>query len=336
MEIQSTGGEQESLKSQLVGTWKRLPAAVALSSSGVSARRMMRHCLSLMLVALLGGAAAARPQHAADPRIADLVQAGKVRIGLFPSFFYNKNPATGELQGVGIEIARALAARLGVELLLVELSGPAETVECLKSGACDVAYLGITADRTAELDFSPPYLQGDFTYLVPPGSSVRQIADADKPGVRIAIVRNHRMDFALRGQLRHAERVYVETPDAAFELLRTGHVTVLAGIRPGLLKHSTELPGSRVLEDCYGTNVLAMAVPKGRAEWFGYVSAFVAESKASGLVHQALGHAGMRGIQVVSLHNSIERTQHRVVAFEHGCSDSGNQINSNHISGSPL
>jgi polar amino acid transport system substrate-binding protein len=291
MEAQSTSAQQESLKHQL-----------AVAPSGAPARRLMRHCVSLMLLALLGGATAAKPQQTADPRISDFVRAGKVRVGLFPSFFYTKNPATGELQGVGIEIARALAVRLGVELLLVEQSSPAETVECLKLGVCDVAYLGISRDRAAELDFSPPYLQGDFTYLVSPGSSLRQIADADKPGVRIAVVRNHSMDFALRGKLRHAEPVYAETPDAAFALLRAGHVTVLAGIRPGLSTYATELPGSRVLDDSYGTNVLAMAVRKGRAEWLGYVSEFITESKASGLVQQVIGQAGMRGIQVVSLH----------------------------------
>jgi polar amino acid transport system substrate-binding protein len=313
MEIPTTSGPQES----------------------ASARRLLRHGLSLMLVGLLAGASAAKTQQG-DPRITDLVQAGKVRVGLFPSFFYSKNQATGELQGIGIEIARALAARLGVELLLVEKSGPAETVECLKSGACDVAYLGISTSRTVDVDFSPPYLQGDFTYLVPPGSPFRQIADADKPGVRIGVVRNHSMDFALRGKLRHAAFVYADTPDASFELLRAGHVTALAGIRPGLLTYSAALPGSQVLQDCYGTNVLAMAVPKGRAGWLGYVSQFIAESKTSGLVHRALTQTGTRGIQVASLHSSIERTQHRVIASEHACSEWGSQNRSNQITGSPL
>jgi polar amino acid transport system substrate-binding protein len=320
MEIQSTGAQKAGLKDQVIGVWKRETAADTLCSSGVSVTRLLRCCLSLMLIGLLATTA---KTHQGDPRIADLVQSGKVRIGLFPSFFYTKNQATGELQGVGIEIARALAARLGVELLFVEQSGPAETVECLKSDACDVAYLGITTTRTAELDFSPPYLRGDFTYLVPPGSLVRQIADADKAGVRIAVVRNHSMDFALRGKLRHATFVYADTPDAAFELLRAGHVSVLAGIRPGLLTYSTQLPGSQVLQDCYGSIVLAMAVSKGRAGWLGYISEFIAESKASGWVHQTLGHAGMRGIQLASMRSPIERSENRATGFEHGCSDSG-------------
>jgi polar amino acid transport system substrate-binding protein len=239
-------------------------------------------------------------QQAADPRVVDLVRTGQVRVGLFASFLYSKDLATGELRGVGIEIARALAARLGVELLLVERPDPAEIVECVKAGACDVALLGITAGRAAELDFSPPYLQADLTYLVPAGSSVRRVADADQPGVCIAVVRNHAMDFALRGKLKQAEPMYAETPDAAFDLLRTGQVTVQAGIRPGLLTYSTQLPGSRVLDDRYGANVIGMAVRKGQAEWLSYVSEFIAESKTSGSVQQAMGRAGMRGIQVVS------------------------------------
>src|SRR6266446_5233361 len=237
-------------------------------------------------------------QQAADPRVGDVVRTGKVRVGLFASFVYTKDPATGELRGVGIEIARALAARLGVEVLLVERSDPPGIVECLKAGACDVALLGITAGRAAEVDFSPPYLQADLTYLVPAGSSIRRVADADQPGVRIAVVRDHAMDFALRGKLKQAETVYAETPDAAFDLLRRGHVTVQAGIRPGLLTYSIQLPGSRVLEDRYGANVIGMAVRKGQAGWLGYVSEFIAESKTSGLVQQAMERAGVRGIQV--------------------------------------
>src|SRR5262249_5605046 len=53
-------------------------------------------------------------------------------------------------------------------------------------------------------------------------------------------------------------------PDAAFDLLRTGQVTVQAGIRPGLLTYSTQLPGLRGLEDRYGAIVIGMAVRKVR------------------------------------------------------------------------
>ena len=235
----------------------------------------------------------------ADPRIADVVRAGNVRIALFPSFFYRKNPETGELQGVGIELARALAARLGVAAALREYPSPPKAVGALKAGECDVAFLGLDLDRATEVDFSPPYMQADFTFLVPAGTAARRIADADRPGIRVAVVRDHAMDFALRGKLEHAEPVYAATPDAAFDLLRTGQADVLAGIRPGLLRYSAGLPGSRVLEERYGANVFAMAVAKGQPGWLACVSGFIEEARSSGLVQRAVASAGLCRVQIV-------------------------------------
>lgn len=234
-----------------------------------------------------------------DPRIADLLRAGKVRIALFPSFFYTKKPGTGELQGVGIEIARAFAARLGVEVVLHEYPSPPQVIHGLKVGECDVAFLGIDPDRATEVDFSPAYMQADFTFLVPAGSAIRRNSDADRPGVRVAVVRDHAMDFALRGKLKHVKPVYAKTPDAAFGLLRARQADVLAGIRPGLLRYSAELPGSRVLEDRYGTNVLALAVAKGQAGRLAYVSEFIEEARRSGLLQRAIASASLGGVQVV-------------------------------------
>ena len=238
-----------------------------------------------------------------DQRVEDIRLAGRVRVALFPSFLYTMDPVTGDLRGVGIEIARALAARLGVEFLPVEYAAPPEVMEHLKAGACDVAFLGIEPSRITEVDFSPPFMQVDWTYLVPGGSSIRSVADADRPGVRIAVVRHHAMDFALSRILKQAKPVWAETPDGSFEVLRAGHADMQAGVRPALLEYSMRLPGSRVLEDRYGANSVAMAVPKGHAKRLAYISDFVEEAKASGLVQRAIERAGLRGITVAPPEN---------------------------------
>ena len=55
-------------------------------------------------------------RRATDPRVADLVQAGKVRVALYlPQ--YTKDPVTGELRGWCVDLVRALGERLGVENL---------------------------------------------------------------------------------------------------------------------------------------------------------------------------------------------------------------------------
>jgi polar amino acid transport system substrate-binding protein len=268
-------------------------------------RNAMKKSLQvLLMVVLLASVATADAQQTADPRVADLVRAGKVRFALFlPG--YAKDPVTGELRGVGtgavtVQIARALAARLGVEIQLVGFLAPPAVVECLKAGACDMAYMGIEPSRVGEVGFSLPFMQQDFTYLVPAGSSIRSAADADKPGVRIAVVRDHASTLALSRILKHADPVGAEIPDAAFELLRAGHADAWASPRFSLLEYSTQLPGSRVLEDRYGANLIAMAVPKSQDGRLAYISEFIEEAKASGLVQRAIERAGLRGYQVVS------------------------------------
>src|SRR5207244_5621607 len=83
-------------------------------------------------------------------------------------------------------------------------------------------FMGNESCRAGEVGFSPPVFELDYTYLVPAGSSIRRIADADRPGIRIAVVRNHASTLTLSRLLKHAELVYAETPDPTFDLLRTG------------------------------------------------------------------------------------------------------------------
>ena len=65
--------------------------------------------IALIAAVLLASIGTADAQQAADPRVADLVQAGKVRVGLF-STQYTKDPISGELRSVRVDIAQALAA----------------------------------------------------------------------------------------------------------------------------------------------------------------------------------------------------------------------------------
>jgi polar amino acid transport system substrate-binding protein len=253
--------------------------------------------ISLVLSVLLASAGTAGAQQAPDQRVADLVQSGKIRVGLFlPQ--YIKDASTGELKSVWVESARALAARIGIPLVLVEHPTPPEAVACLKTGACDLLFLPFD-DRSAGVgDFSPPIFQFDYTLLVPAASSIQRVADVDKSGVRIAAVRNHASTIELSRLLKQAQLAYAETPERTFELVRAGQADAMVSARPTLLTYSAQLPGSRVLEDRYGANINRMVVPKGKATWLAYVSEFVEEAKATGVVQKAIERAGPPGVTV--------------------------------------
>ena len=226
-----------------------------------------------------------------DPRVEDLIRAGRVRVALFPPM-YTKNPKTGEFGGVAMDLTRALAARIGIQVRPVEFPTPGAVVEGLNAGTCDIAFLVVNESRAAVVDFSPPYARRDFTYLVPATSSIRSVTDADRPGIRIAAVRTHASERVLNRVLKRAEVVHAEVLDTAIGWLSNGKVDAVASARQDLLKYSTRLPGSRVLEDRYGSSLAAIAVPKGSTGRLSYISEFIEAAKASGLVQQAL-EAGM-------------------------------------------
>ena len=76
--------------------------------------------------------------------------------------------------------------------------------------------------------------------------------------------------------------------------------TRLPRVRGVLLAYSAKLPGSRVLDEHYGANLVGMVVPKGQAARLAYISEFIEQAKASGLVQQAIERAGLPGYKVAS------------------------------------
>ena len=236
-------------------------------------------------------------QQNSDSRVAEILNAGKVRVALYVPQ-YRKDPVTGALSGWTVDLVSALGARLGVQGVPVEHPTPPQAVASVFSGACDTSILGIEPVRAAKVDYSPGIIQADYTMLVAAGSSIRSFADADRPGVRIAAVRNHASTLTLERMLKHATMVYADLPDDTFEILRSGEATVMASLSEILLRYSAKLPGSRVLDGRYGFNTLGMAAPKGQAGWLAYLSAFAEEAKASGVAQQAIDRSGWRGLHV--------------------------------------
>ena len=253
--------------------------------------------LLLILSLIIVSTSLAQAQQAGDPRVADLVHAGKIRVGIHS--FYAKDSRTGELKAVSsgivfLDVARILGARIGIEMVPVWHPGVPEMLACVTAGGCDVGFMGPDPSRKG-VEFTPPFLQVDYTLLVPAGSSIERIADADKPGTRIAAVSGHASTLTLSRMLKHAQLVYAATPDPTFEILRKGDAEAFASVRPVLIGYSRTLPGSRVLEDHYGANLVGLVVRQGQTARLSYLTEFVEQAKASGLMQQAIDRAGLPG-----------------------------------------
>ena len=98
---------------------------------------------ALIIMVLGGGSLAIHAQQTPDPRVADIVQAGKLRValGLGSPVLAMKDPNTGEVRGPALDLARALAKKIGVELKPVEYPRPGAILAGVKNNEWDVTFL---------------------------------------------------------------------------------------------------------------------------------------------------------------------------------------------------
>jgi polar amino acid transport system substrate-binding protein len=148
------------------------------------------------------------------------------------------------------------------------------------------------------VDFAPPHIVVDLTFLVAPGSTIRSVAEADRAGVNIAAARGAATTLYLQREFKQAQVVQAENEPAAFNLIKEGKAQVYAQNRTMLLGLADNLPGARVLEDRFSAAEMSIALPKGRRAALAYVSEFVEQSKKSGTVQRAIETAKLRGVRV--------------------------------------
>jgi polar amino acid transport system substrate-binding protein len=230
----------------------------------------------------------------------DLAPTGKMRVGINYGnpVLAARDPAGGELRGVAVDLARELGRRVDLPVELVGYDAAGKMVEGLKTGAWDIAFLAVDPGRETEISFTPPYIEIEGTYLVPSGSPLQTIADVDRKGVRIALAAGAAYDLFLSRNLQHAQPVRAPDPKAAFELLVTGKVEALAGVKQTMLTNAGRLPGSRVLDGRFMAIGQALGIPKGRDAGAQYLREFIEDVKASGLVARAIEKAGVRGVSI--------------------------------------
>ena len=234
-----------------------------------------------------------------EPRQA-LAPTGNLRVALQLANPLNVITVSGEMRGVGFDLGKELAQRIGVPFEPVFYPSVGALLD--SRGAWDVAFIGFSPARAAEWDFTELHVEVEFGYLVPSGSAISTLAAVDRPGVRIAVQQNSGPDTFFTRTLRDAVFIRVASNPAALEEVRSGRADVMGSIKPVLFELSPELPGSRVLEGRAGIDPHAMAMPKGRGNIaLTYARQFIENAKAEGRVQAAIARAGVGGVVVAPL-----------------------------------
>jgi len=223
--------------------------------------------------------------------VKDLAPTGKLRaaINLGNMVLAQKDPATGDMRGVTVDLARELARRVGLPLELVPFDAAGKVFEALKAGAWDVAFLAIEPVRAAEIAFTAPYVIIEGVYLVPKDSPLRAVADVDRDGVRIAVNKGSAYDLYLTRTIKHAQLVRGEN---GIELFVRDRLEAAAGVKQPLVEYAKTDPSVRIMDGRFMEIRQAMGTPKlryqGREAAPRHLHAFVEEMKATGFIAEAL------------------------------------------------
>ena len=227
----------------------------------------------------------------------ELAPGGRLRVGLnMGNFLLVNKDAGGKIHGIVPDLAQVLASRLGATVEFLEYPSAGPVADAAASGAWDVAFIGAEPQRAAAIAFTPAYVEIPATYLVPPGSPIRALADVDKPGVRVATAARSAYDLYLSRNLKHAELVRAEGIPASYDLFVKEKLDVLSGLLPRLTQDVQRLPGARILEGRFTAIQQAIGTPRARAAGARWLEAFVAELRSSGLVGRLIERHGVRGI----------------------------------------
>ena len=235
-----------------------------------------------------------------DKAKAELAPTGILRAGINLSNFLlvTGRSATGDPEGVAPDMAREIAAALGVPVKYVPFKSPGELGDQAGKDIWDIGLIGAEPQRAEKIAFSAAYVEIEATYMVPEGSAIKSVAEVDRKGVRIAVSARSAYDLWLVNNIKHATLVQVSGLDAAYEKFMSDRLEVLAGLRPGLLKDVAKAPGLKILDGKFTAVQQAVGTAKANLAGAAFLAGFVETAKTSGLVAELIERHKVRGLSV--------------------------------------
>lgn len=225
-----------------------------------------------------------------------LTESGRLRaaINLGNPVLAQRRP-NGELTGVTVALARALADREGLALDLIPFDGAGKVVDAAADDIWDVAFLAIDPKRATEIAFTEPYLVIEGVFVVAAASPFQSIRDVDQAGVRVSVGRGAAYDLHLTRTLKHAEIVRVPTSAEALPHFLSQGLEAGAGIRQPAAAFVARNPGLRLIEEPFMEIRQAMALPIRQSDQLPRLQRFLDEAAVSGLIAESLSNSAENG-----------------------------------------
>jgi polar amino acid transport system substrate-binding protein len=197
---------------------------------------------------------------------------------------------------VAYDLGHALAERLGVPVQVIEYPRVADIVDALQRQEVDITFTNASAARARVVDFTAPLIRLELGVLVGPSSTLTAFSQVDRPGLRVGVTQGSSSQTVLRQRFKHAQVVPVTSLAAARQGLQSGELDVFATNKGILFELAQQLPGFRVLDDRWGLEHLAIAIPQGRAAGLNFIQQWVTQELAADTVPRMAARAGLRGL----------------------------------------
>jgi polar amino acid transport system substrate-binding protein len=232
--------------------------------------------------------------------LSELAPHGVLRAGINMSNFLLVTGRTdsGDPDGVSPDMARAIAARLGVRVQMVPYPRPGALADAAGLDQWDVGLIGAEPARAEQIAFSAAYAEIAATYLVRDSTGLQTIADVDAPGVRIAVADRSAYGLWLDRTITRATLVRVDGLGGATSAFADQQLDALAGLRPGLIADLPRLAGCRILEGQFTAVQQAIGTPRANTAAAAFLADFVEEAKRSGLVAELIARHKVAGLSV--------------------------------------
>lgn len=191
----------------------------------------------------------------------------------------------GEIVGVDIDIARDIAASLGKELVIKDVSFDFIINE-IKSGKSDIGAAGmsITKERLEEVDFSVEYAVSNQVVIVPMDSKITSIDQISNQ--RIAVQLGTVADSYVNENYKDATVIKQKKYLSMVEDLKAGKVDlIIMDLLPAseIVKSND---GLKILDEYLFTDKYGMAIKKGNKELLDKVNDVLTRLMSEGKIEE--------------------------------------------------
>ena len=217
------------------------------------------------------------------------VNAGKLTMSTTAAFPpYEMTDDNGNYVGIDIEVAQAIADKLGLELQVDDMDFDAALLAA-QSGKSDMVMAGVTVteERQTVMDFSNTYATGIQVVIVPEDSDIASIDDMT--GKMIGVQRGTTGDLYCSASVEDGgfgeENVTpYDNGLTAVQALMNGQVDCVVIDNAPAQEFVAANPGLKILDTEYANEEYAIGVAKGNAQLLDAINGALEELQADGTV----------------------------------------------------